>query len=66
MSLKAEEILVLDYKKIDDDKSTRKIFRWSAKLIADDSGNDTAFESMHQSTMTSTKNFFGKQLETCY
>ena len=66
MNLKAKEILVLDYKKIDDDKSTRKIFRSSAKLIADDSGNDTAFESMHQSIMTSTKNFVGKQLETCY
>ena len=58
MSLKAEEILVLDYKKRDDDKSTRKIFRSSAKLIS--------FESMHQSIMTSTKNFVGKQLETCY
>ena len=30
------QILVLEYKKIDDHKSIHKIFHWSAKLIAND------------------------------
>ena len=49
---KVQTILVLDYKKRND----RKVFHSSAKLIASDSDIDEAFESMHQSIMTKTKN----------
>ena len=50
---KVQTILVLDYKKRND----CKIFHSSTKLIANDSGIDEAFKSMHQSIITKIKNY---------
>ena len=49
---KVQLILVLEYKKRND----RKIFHFSAKLIASYSDTDEAFKSMHQNIMTEIKN----------
>ena len=50
---KVQTVLVLDYKK----KNDQKIFHSSAKLIASDSGIDEAFKSMHQSIVTKMKSY---------
>ena len=57
---KAQIILVLYHKKIEDHKSMRKIFHSSVKLISEDSNIDKAFRSMHQSVMTKVKSSVGK------
>ena len=53
---KVQTTLVLDYKK----KNDLKIFHSSAKLIASDSDNDEAIESMHQSIMTKIEIYASK------
>ena len=50
---KVQTILVLDYKKRNDNK----IFHSSAKLIASDSDIEKTFKSMHQNLMTKIKNY---------
>ena len=57
---KVQTILVLEYKKVDDHKSLRKIFNSCAKPIFDDSDFDKVLESMYQSIMTKTKNYISK------
>ena len=47
-------MLVLEHKKRND----HKIFHFSAKLIANDSGIDEAFKFLHQSIITKKKQFF--------
>ena len=49
---KVQKILVLDYKK----RNNNKIFHSSAKQIGSDSDIDEAITSMHQSNMTKIKN----------
>lgn len=41
---KIQTVFFLEYKKIDDQKAMRKIFRLHAKLIVNDGDNDKTFE----------------------
>ena len=54
-NLKAQNILVLEYKKIYDHKSMCKIFNSSTKLFVHDSGVDKEFRSIHESAMNKIK-----------
>ena len=54
-NFKVHTILVLENKKIDDDKSICQIFHLSAKLIVNDSDIDKVIGSMHQSVNTKNK-----------
>ena len=56
-NLKAQNILVLEYKKIYDHKSMCKIFNSSTKLLVNDSGVDKEFRSIHESAMSKIKRF---------
>ena len=56
---KIQTSLVLEYKRRND----HKIFHLSTKLIASNPDIDEAFESMHQSMTTKTKNFCKQRLD---
>ena len=51
--IKIQTILVLEYKKRNDNK----IFHSKAKLTASDTDTDAAFKSMYWSILTKTKNY---------
>ena len=49
--IKVQAVLALGYKK----RNYHKIFYWSTKLFANDSDDDEAFKSIHQSIITKVK-----------